>query len=224
MLTRVCVLALALAVVASCGTKSATVISGSSADSGSHRVPSDSTATAQPSTATTPVGSPANATGLAALLEVQGDVKRVVGTMPTKCAIRYASNGEALPDPTCTPGVLATRVTQANIKATICTPGYTSSVRPAPSVTDPLKTAAERAYGLSVDFRIEYDHLVPLELGGANDVRNLWPEPPTSPTQKTTANAKDDVENVLHDRVCNGSITLADAQRNIATDWTTAIQ
>ena len=38
----------------------------------------------------------------------------------------------------------------------------------------------------------EYDHFVPLELGGAtNDPRNLWPEPGASP------NPKDTVENDL---------------------------
>jgi hypothetical protein len=138
--------------------------------------------------------------------------------------VRYATTGQALPDPICTPGVTATRVTQANIRSTICTPGYTSSVRPPASQTNPLKSSTEHAYGLSDDPRIEYDHLVALELGGANDVRNLWPEPPTSPTQKSTANAKDAVENVLHDQVCAGHVTLAEAQRRIATNWTTALE
>ena len=62
----------------------------------------------------------------------------------------------------------------------------------------------------------EEDHLISLELGGApRDQRNLWPEPGHSP------NAKDTVENVLHSRVCAGTLALAEAQR-IATDWTTA--
>jgi hypothetical protein len=34
--------------------------------------------------------------------------------------------------------------------------------------------------------------------------------------------AKDTVENVLHSRVCVGTLSLAEAQRRIATDWTTA--
>jgi hypothetical protein len=61
----------------------------------------------------------------------------------------------------------------------------------------------------------EYDHFVPLELGGAvNDPRNLWPEPGTSP------NPKDAVEDELNHRVCDGQMTLAAARRAIAANWT----
>jgi hypothetical protein len=53
-----------------------------------------------------------------------------------------------------------------------------------------------------------------LELGGAaNDPRNLWPEPGGSP------NPKDSVENSLHRLVCSGRISLARAQKIIATGW-----
>jgi hypothetical protein len=59
----------------------------------------------------------------------------------------------------------------------------------------------------------EYDHFVPLELGGAvNDARNLWPEPGASP------NPKDAVEGELRAWVCDGQMTLAQAQRAITTD------
>ena len=211
------VLTAALAVVVGCSTDSTLAVPDTTASS---------TVTATTSTVTASTTASSSSLVGVALLAVQGDVKRVVGTdfLPTKCAVRYASDGRALPDSGCTPGVIATRVTQANIRTTICTPNYTSSVRPSTSETNPLKYATERAYGLEDDPRIEYDHLVPLELGGANDVRNLWPEPPTSPAQKSTANAKDDVENELHDQVCAGHITLADAQQRIATDWTTALE
>jgi hypothetical protein len=57
-------------------------------------------------------------------------------------------------------------------------------------------------------------HLVPLELGGAvNDPRNLWPEPGASP------NPKDAVEDDLRAKVCDGQMTLAQAQRAITTNW-----
>ena len=62
--------------------------------------------------------------------------------------------------------------------------------------------------------RYEYDHLVPLELGGAaNDPRNLWPEPGASP------NRKDELERTLRALVCDGRLDLAAAQRAIAGDW-----
>jgi hypothetical protein len=60
----------------------------------------------------------------------------------------------------------------------------------------------------------EYDHFVPLELGGAtNDRRNLWPEPGASP------NPKDAVEDELNQKVCDGVMTLATAQRAIVANW-----
>jgi hypothetical protein len=109
-------------------------------------------------------------------------------------------------------------VTQANLSSTICRSGYTETVRPPESVTEPEKEASIAAYGESGSLHdYEYDHLVPLELGGApNDPRNLWPQPGASP------NPKDDLENRLNAMVCDGEIGLAAAQREIATDWVAA--
>ncbi len=119
------------------------------------------------------------------------------------------------PDPSCTPGALNPAVTQATIDRTICVSGWTETVRPSESVTEPEKQASMAAYrdgGSLHDY--EYDHLVSLELGGAlNDPRNLWPEPGASP------NPKDSVENALHRMVCSGQIPLAQAQHIIATEW-----
>ena len=121
-----------------------------------------------------------------------------------------------MPDPHCTPGALNPAVTQATIDQTICVPGYTKTIRPSESITEPEKLESMAAYGYSdrppSDF--EYDHLVSLELGGAvNDPRNLWPESGASP------NPKDSVENALHRMVCDGQMPLAQAQHIIATDW-----
>ena len=124
----------------------------------------------------------------------------------------------SLPDPRCTPGAIDPAVTQANLSRTICRAGYSESVRPPESITEPEKRASLVAYG---DRRplgnYEYDHLVSLELGGApNDARNLWPEPGASP------NPKDALEDRLHARVCDHEMTLAAAQRAIAHDWISA--
>ncbi len=62
----------------------------------------------------------------------------------------------------------------------------------------------------------EVDHLVSLELGGSNDIANLWPEA-ASPTPGF--HQKDQVENYLHDQVCSGATSLKDAQTQIATNW-----
>ena len=121
----------------------------------------------------------------------------------------------SLPDPHCTPGAVNPDVTQATIGRTICRRGWTKTVRPSDSITEPEKLGSMAAYGdTGSPHDYEYDHLVSLELGGAvNDARNLWPEPGGSP------NPKDTVENRLHRLVCDGEMRLARAQHIIATGW-----
>lgn len=86
-----------------------------------------------------------------------------------------------------------------------------------------------RAYGVDAPARdYEFDHLVPLEIGGSSDMRNMWPEPDDHPSPHF-ANSKDIVEDELHDLVCDASrrrayLPLSVAQMLIASDWTTAIQ
>lgn len=120
----------------------------------------------------------------------------------------------SLPDSHCTPGALTAAVTQANIQSTICSDGYTRTVRPSESITEPEKEASLAAYGDSGPLHeFEYDHLVPLELDGApNDPRNLWPEPGRTP------NPKDQLERRLREMVCSGELGLGAAPREIATD------
>jgi hypothetical protein len=128
------------------------------------------------------------------------------------------------PDGRCTPGAVNPAVTQATIGSTICRSGWTATVRPAVSITEPEKLASMVAYGLQGSpSAYEYDHLVPLELGGAtNDPRNLWPEPGYATRSGFYRNPKDRLENSLKRMVCRGAITLAHAQRLIAADWATA--
>lgn len=133
---------------------------------------------------------------------------------PGACHVHAAANGQPLPDPKCSPGAIDKAVTQVDIATTICRTGYTTTVRPPVSVTEPFKLLDERAYGV---YSGELDHLVPLELGGSSDAHNLWVEPGAIP------NPKDRVENELHAAVCAGSMTLAAAQAAIARDWTTAL-
>jgi hypothetical protein len=125
-----------------------------------------------------------------------------------------------LPDPVCTPGAVDPRVTQDNLEQTICTRGYTATVRPALSYTSPLKLRQMALYGeTGRPAQYEEDHLIPLELGGhPTDPRNLWPQPGASP------NEKDRIENRLRDLVCAGTVPLARAQAAIAADWTAAEQ
>jgi hypothetical protein len=128
------------------------------------------------------------------------------------------------PDSRCTPGALNPAVTQSTTASTVCRSGWTRTVRPPESVTEPEKFASMRAYGdRGSASRFEYDHLVPLELGGAvNDARNLWPEPDYAEAAGFYKNPKDELENALKRRVCDGRMSLAQAQRAIALDWPAA--
>ena len=107
----------------------------------------------------------------------------IASTMPTVC---NALDNGVLPDATCTPGAIDPRVTQDNIGSTICVPGYTKTVRPPVSVTEPQKLEGMTAYGFNDSpSNYEFDHLIPLEIGGAPDdieesVANLMIPHPSS--------------------------------------------
>jgi hypothetical protein len=134
--------------------------------------------------------------------------------VPGSCHVR-GTGLYVLPDPACTPGATYAGVSQANIDATICTSGWTSTIRPPESYTEPLKYEQMAAYGdtgSAGDF--EEDHLIPLELGGSpTSPQNLWPEPGPSP------NPKDAVEDAANHAVCDGRLTLAAARQAIASNW-----
>jgi hypothetical protein len=91
-------------------------------------------------------------------------------------------------------------------------------------VSEPEKLASIRSYGLRASAStLEYDHLVPLELGGAvNDPRNLWPEPDYPARAGFYLNPKDHLERALNRLVCRGRMSLARAQLLVAGDWASA--
>jgi hypothetical protein len=133
-----------------------------------------------------------------------------------------AGSGKFLPDPVCTPGAVDPGVTQANLAQTICRSGFSSLVRAPASETGKAKKLSLQQYGETASSTTEYDHLISLEVGGTNATSNLWPEP--NATNATGVNnPKDPVENQLHTAICSGKISLVDAQKAIATNWTTAL-
>ncbi len=96
--------------------------------------------------------------------------------------------------------------------------GYTKTIRPPVSYTDPLKAELMRSYGQTgAPSAYELDHLISLELGGnPTSPSNLWPE---AYLPVPGAHEKDKVENYLKSQVCGGQMTLADAQHQVSTDW-----
>ena len=124
------------------------------------------------------------------------------------------ANAPLQPDPKLTPGA-----TLPVTREDICVPGYTKKVRNVPA---DVKRQVYAEYGIVSHTPGEYevDHLISLELGGSNSIKNLWPQ--SYLTQPWNAHVKDALENELHDEVCNGTLDLAAAQREIATDWIAA--
>lgn len=132
-------------------------------------------------------------------------------------AFSTAAGAGVLPDPKLTPG--ATR--QISV-AELCT----TSTSLARHTTDATKKAVYASYGVAprtapectgpAHSCYEIDHLISLELGGADVQANLWPQPYDG---EHNAHDKDKVENRLHRLVCSGAMKLEDAQTCIASDW-----
>ena len=115
-----------------------------------------------------------------------------------------------LPTASLTPGAVFPNATAAQV----CVPGYSASVR---DVSDSDKALVYARYHVRwVSGQHEVDHLISLELGGSNDIANLWPEPYAG---RWNARVKDTLENRLHDLVCNGSMPLRTAQLLISRAW-----
>lgn len=121
----------------------------------------------------------------------------------------------ALNDLQATPGAVDPALT----KDQLCDKTFhTGTVR---HVTQAMKVQVCKAYGAAgkcPSHQYEIDHLVSIELGGANDVKNLWPQPLDS-AAVVGFRTKDIVENRAHAAVCAGQLTLLEAQQAIAADW-----
>jgi len=157
---------------------------------------------------------------------VRWPIVAVVAATMAVAGPALAARNPGLPNPRLTPGAANQGVTQANIRSTICVPGYTSRIRPPESYTEALKyRQLDGGYNLAGDTRAgdyEEDHLIPLEVGGSpTSVKNLWPEP-----RGVTwgATRKDTLENTMHRMVCDGAISLAAARRVFTTDWIAGYQ
>jgi hypothetical protein len=131
----------------------------------------------------------------------------------------FAQGAHRLPDSHKTPGH-ATYHTAAKVCGT-------KSTKDERNVPDSVKTEVYDDYGAArcADYcsgpqGCEIDHLISLELGGANTIDNLWPQPYDG---EWNAHDKDRLEGKLHHMICKEkTITLKEAQKEIATDWIAA--
>jgi hypothetical protein len=124
--------------------------------------------------------------------------------------LHYDPADAALPDPKLTPGDTFPGVTADDV----CTPGWSREHR---NVTESMRDEVYAEYARSRGPGCcEVDHLVPLELGGSNDLKNLWPQPDDP---RPGDAEKDQLENELHHLVCSGKMPLVDAQKCVESNW-----
>lgn len=133
-------------------------------------------------------------------------------------------NGYPEPDARCTPGGVTPGITAETLRD----PAWrTKCIRNCQS-SEQQKHVAYAWYGLprpennqGASQVCELDHLVPLELGGADGLGNIWPEcgPDDVTLRERYFKQKDIVENYLAAKVKRGEMDLGAAQKGIATDW-----
>jgi hypothetical protein len=132
--------------------------------------------------------------------------------------IAYEAVGRAyaglLPDRNLTPG--ATRPVAIG---DICSTDHDEVVR---TVAGTLQQRVFQEYGMrdAPVANYEVDYLITPGLGGADDIRNLWPEPRYNTTWNSFV--KDQLEDYLHQSVCSRKLSLATAQKDVASDWISA--
>jgi hypothetical protein len=86
-------------------------------------------------------------------------------------------------------------------------------------VTARMEQKVFARYRLPWSRRAEFkiDHLIPLELGGADTIDNLWPQ--SLRIKPYGADRKELLTEVLLERIRTGRTTLAQAQEEIRKDW-----
>ena len=141
----------------------------------------------------------------------------------------HMHNGVLLPDDKGTPGQVAIHDTQK-----VCSTKWGLDAR---AVTEAMKKQVYAEYGVvkgkgicklvshksrngkTVTRGCEIDHRISRDVGGADVLENLWPQPYLTPS-KPGAYQKDKLEVWLNKQVCKThTMTLEEAQQALAGDW-----
>jgi hypothetical protein len=134
-------------------------------------------------------------------------------------------HGFGVPDPRCTPGAFNPTLTLEILKNPLFRTGCVRDC----VTSGQQKQVTYGWYGIThpqgnqgAGQTCELDHLVPLEMGGADTLANIWPQcgPDGVALADRFFKQKDLVENYLTAMVKGGQMQLAPAQIAIATDWT----
>jgi len=157
---------------------------------------------------------------------VKGDQQiKAVSLPPHQSCAPRTSNGFPIPDPNCTPGAINPTLTVNVLSA----PTFTTKCVRDHATTANQKNQTYDWYGIEHPAQntgktqtCELDHLISLELGGADTLDNIWPQcgPDGVTLPARYFKMKDTVENYLAAEVKAGRMDLGGAQRGIATDWT----
>lgn len=122
--------------------------------------------------------------------------------------------GLLMPNPVLTPGA-ALPISREEV----CTAREPDDQREVPTA---LAITVFNHYGIRnpISRSYEVDYLITPALGGAEDIRNLWPQPYA--TGEWNSRVKDALEDRLRTLVCEGHLELSDAQAELARDWIAA--
>ena len=159
-------------------------------------------------------------------IDPKADNSRNAVTLPptTKCAA-FIVNGFPSPDPNCTPGAvnptLTLEILQDKNFTTKCVRDKATSAtkKHLAYIWYQVKSPSNNT---GASQTCELDHLISLELGGADTLDNIWPQcgPSRTTLMARYFKRKDTVENYLAFEVCKRQVELSDAQEGIAKDWT----
>lgn len=148
---------------------------------------------------------------------------------PSGRCTAQSKNGFLIPDPACTPGAINPTLTAEVLRdpqfTTKCVRNDTTREKEK-AQTYAWYKIKHPAHNTGATQTCELDHLISLELGGADTLDNIWPQcgPAKVALAKRYLKEKDAVENYLAKQVKDGQMKLEDAQRGIATDWTQYLQ
>jgi len=155
-------------------------------------------------------------------IEVKGDSAHVPTPSAGQCHVK-TKNGANFPDPNCTPGAFNPSLTLAVLK----NPDFKTGCVRNQATSESAKADTYQYYGITDMNKeghgqvCELDHLIPLYLGGADTLDNIWPQcgPEGASGEDLYFKKKDKVEVYLGDQVRAGKMSLAVAQKGIVKNW-----
>ncbi len=143
---------------------------------------------------------------------VGGIIAAVLAIVLLAAAVAYGQTLPVIPDPTLTPGAIA-----STDQALVCATSDESYSRQHRRTSEVMKRAVKHDYN-AVNCG-EIDHRIPLSLGGADTLANLWCQP--GPPAMWTYQMKDRLEDLIWRQTCHEhQLTLAQAQAIfLEPDW-----